>query len=397
MNTNQIDIPKNIRQIGHTLSKDKIYIEDYVMTYIKQLYSEPFDREKLLLLIGRRLNDGEMKYLFIKGVIEVNKRIRECNEILENDNMQEVIKIREDYYDDEDIVGLGIISKNEWFGFDSGIREYFCNSYVGDTIIVYDINEEERVYTYSNIGFVKEKGYYIYYDRNESMQNYMLCMKDGKSIEYGYATTEEVDNTIDEKIRSFTIPKNPVYTSRKMEFNKYKKHFDDDLKKKLKYCSVVMGIVVLLYVCVNKVDQIEQRTKRKAKDLYNVTKEVISQNNDVIEMETTVEDIKGNDNNNDSSKNKVSEENDGGIADFHNKKEENDKELYKETKLDEEDKKKNTDLSNNTNYYIVKKGDALVDISRRIYGTVKKVDAIKRVNDLKDEDKIYIGQRLVMP
>jgi nucleoid-associated protein YgaU len=158
-----------------------------------------------------------------------------------------------------------------------------------------------------------------------------------------------------------------------------------------------MRIVVLLYVCVNKVDQIEHRTKRKAKDLYNVTKEVISQNNDVIEMETTVEDIKGNDNNNDSSKNKVSEENDGGIADFHNKKEENDKELYKATKLDEEDKKKNTDLSNNTNYYIVKKGDALVDISRRIYGTVKKVEAIKRVNDLKDEDKIYIGQRLVMP
>ena len=49
-------IPKNIRQIGHAVAKDKIYIEDYVMTYIKQLSVEPFDGERLLILIGYKKN-----------------------------------------------------------------------------------------------------------------------------------------------------------------------------------------------------------------------------------------------------------------------------------------------------------------------------------------------------
>ena len=49
------------------------------------------------------------------------------------------------------------------------------------------------------------------------------------------------------------------------------------------------------------------------------------------------------------------------------------------------------------NYYIVKKGDALVDISRKMYGTIKKVDSIKRANGIEDENKIYIGQKLWIP
>ena len=40
-------LPKNIRQIGYSLTNEKIYIEDYVMTYIKQLSKEPFDNEKI--------------------------------------------------------------------------------------------------------------------------------------------------------------------------------------------------------------------------------------------------------------------------------------------------------------------------------------------------------------
>jgi len=51
----------------------------------------------------------------------------------------------------------------------------------------------------------------------------------------------------------------------------------------------------------------------------------------------------------------------------------------------------------NANYYIVRKGDALVDISRKMYGTHKKVATIKQANGLEDEDKIFIGQKLLIP
>ena len=60
-------------------------------------------------------------------------------------------------------------------------------------------------------------------------------------------------------------------------------------------------------------------------------------------------------------------------------------------------KEVSTEGSVGAHYYIVKKGDVLVDISRKIYGTHKKVAAIKKANGIVDEDKIFIGQRLLMP
>ena len=41
--------PKNIRQIGVTLPTDKIYIEDYVMTYIKQQAAFGKEQEDILI------------------------------------------------------------------------------------------------------------------------------------------------------------------------------------------------------------------------------------------------------------------------------------------------------------------------------------------------------------
>ena len=47
--------------------------------------------------------------------------------------------------------------------------------------------------------------------------------------------------------------------------------------------------------------------------------------------------------------------------------------------------------------YVVRKGDTLVSISVRRYGTQKKVQQIKQMNNIKDGDQIYPGQKLLMP
>lgn len=402
--SNKVDIPKNIRQIGHALTDNKIYIEDYVMTYLKQMYREPFENEKLLILIGNSLCEDGVNYLFVKGVIELDKDIKKVSEILENETISKITRTKEDFFYDEDIIGLGIISKNEWLGFDEDIRMYFNSGMVGNTVVVYDINEEERLYSYSNIGFVRERGYYIYYDRNECMQNYMLCMKDGKSIEYGYAKTEVVDRTIDEKIRTYAIPKNTVYTSKNIDFNKYKNYFEKKLSKKVRFCSTVICVASILCVGLVKLEKFEEVTRKKAKDLYGITKDVMS-DNDVLEIETVVEDsdeVKKEDKKIDlevdnnvegKTEKKIDEKNDNSNEDeIVNKKRQSTEEKVVNKYVNKENIQ-----SEKINYYIVKKGDALVDISRKIYGTIRKVDSIKKANGLQDEDKIFIGQKLVMP
>ena len=47
--------------------------------------------------------------------------------------------------------------------------------------------------------------------------------------------------------------------------------------------------------------------------------------------------------------------------------------------------------------YTVKSGETLVSISRKVYGTQKLVQRIKKANALSDENQIYPGQKLIIP
>ena len=48
-------------------------------------------------------------------------------------------------------------------------------------------------------------------------------------------------------------------------------------------------------------------------------------------------------------------------------------------------------------YYVVKKGDSLVGISKKIYGNAKKAKKICDLNGIEDMDKIFVGQKLELP
>ena len=216
------------------------------------------------------------------------------------------------------------------------------------------------------------------------MQNYMLCMKDGKSIEYGYSTTEIVDRSIDEKIRSFTIPKSTVYSSKNIDYSKYKDIFTSRWNKKIKYGSLIASMLVVLTVGMVKVDTFEKITKMKAKKFLNKTEEVMKKkNDDLLDIQTIAGGIA-------TEKPVVTEE---PIV--------TDKPLNTETPIITRkpvvNETSKAQVKKKKNFYIVKKGDALVDISRKMYGTIKKVDLIKRANGIEDEDKIYIGQKILIP
>ena len=47
--------------------------------------------------------------------------------------------------------------------------------------------------------------------------------------------------------------------------------------------------------------------------------------------------------------------------------------------------------------YVVKSGDTLTRISVRYYGSSADMSAIMKANDLASPDKIYIGQKLMLP
>ena len=62
----RLKLPKNIRQVGRPDSQIKIYVEDYVVTYINQIAQESPLEERLAILLGDMVLDEESAVVFIQ-------------------------------------------------------------------------------------------------------------------------------------------------------------------------------------------------------------------------------------------------------------------------------------------------------------------------------------------
>jgi len=54
-------------------------------------------------------------------------------------------------------------------------------------------------------------------------------------------------------------------------------------------------------------------------------------------------------------------------------------------------------VQNEVKYYTVQTGDTLADISYKLYKTYTKVNKIMALNNIEDQDLIYVGQKLIVP
>jgi nucleoid-associated protein YgaU len=73
-------------------------------------------------------------------------------------------------------------------------------------------------------------------------------------------------------------------------------------------------------------------------------------------------------------------------------------ELAQEEEKDQKDQKKDVEVSKDeVKYYTVESGDTLAGISYKLYQTYTKVDKIMKLNNIKNQDVIFVGQRLIVP
>ncbi|MDE7211801.1 MAG: LysM peptidoglycan-binding domain-containing protein [Lachnospiraceae bacterium] len=53
--------------------------------------------------------------------------------------------------------------------------------------------------------------------------------------------------------------------------------------------------------------------------------------------------------------------------------------------------------TSNMRFYTVKPGDTLISICRKLYGNLENLEYIKGLNQLNDENLIYVDQELLVP
>lgn len=417
-------MPKNIRQIGQVDISKKIYAEDYVMTYIKQLAEKTTVGERKAVLLGQYIKSEGSRHIFINGAVEIIETVDNKETMFSNEVWSEIYDCIKKYFTNVEIVGWYITKKDGPFDVDEHITKMHLDNFAGQdkTLLVYDaIEKEEAFYFYDKGKLKKQSGYYIYYDRNEEMQNYMVESKESVSTDDGYI------DMATKKIRKVIEAKHDANKQKAM--------------MPLVYTASSLLAVVVLVIGATMVSNYD--SMKDTEDSIAVLSDSVANtmdDNDTSEV-TQVEkvpssieeggkavnedsqsssidntDVQAMIDENEAAKDANTKEDDTETSNDDSKEDTETKDdtvAKNETKEDystsqKEDSPKKEESSNGTKEssqqtmanktkYIVKKGDTLVSISTMMYGTIKGVDLIKERNNIENQDLIYEGQELIIP
>lgn len=133
-------LPWIVRQIGNASGKDRIYIEDYACSFLENCRKEESLLPVRVALYGYALQKGESHIYLIYGVSHIVAE-------LQQGRSQE--QIREMFFPEYELIG-------------------YVNLYAGQTMLENPASQDTS----------GKAGFFIFYENNEAMQNYMIfCNK----------------------------------------------------------------------------------------------------------------------------------------------------------------------------------------------------------------------------
>ena len=178
----RIKPPKNIRQIGMPRGRHKLYVEDYVYTFLHSAAFEGECQKRAAVLLGKSEVSQDIRYTFINGAVNCDDLVFQEDGIVFDENCWEYIyKEIKQYFDGQEIVGwfLGVTG----FPLDltpmveAAHRKYFVGR--DKVLFLSEPAEREDVFFAYEQGILQRKeGYYIYYEKNLTMQEYMISARE---------------------------------------------------------------------------------------------------------------------------------------------------------------------------------------------------------------------------
>jgi len=353
-------LPNNIRQMGAADDGLRIYMEDYVHTYLYQYARSSVNGEKLAVLMGKTNIINGQKTVFISGVIQARftEKIKGV-ETITKQSWKYISEEMEKYFPDLSIVGW-MHSRPSFGAFvtsrDEAYHKKVFNSDSQVFFVVDPVDRIDRFYAMDESGTTMKplKGYFIYYDKNPQMQEYMLenSLVQPKT---DYDEEEGNKNKVSHldaaaKIRSVLASK---------ETEKVRK-----VRNKYAVFTCVSAVFCVLCVLMSlSLASNITRLKKLETEVVSVKESVEMQKE---ETKALAEDISKYD----PVITVMAAENTN-------------------TKEEPVEKEKKT--------YTIKEGDTLVEICRLFYGDDSMLDKIIELNKIDDPDKIYYGTVIELP
>lgn len=382
--------PKNVRQIGNVSDSPKIYVEDYVDTFLNQLCDYNEENAVGAFLVGTQIMIEDQQCVYISGVVQMDELpLKDGEPLVDDTYVKKMREEKEKYFHDGELVGWFLALPGRKAETNENIIKIHEKTFpkTNTVFIIRDTaTKEEMFFAYKYHDLLEIGGHYIYYEKNPDMQNYMIT----KRRQTGMTPSETVEDQAAKNFRSIVREKMEQNTRTKP------RRWTTAVTTLIIVVALVVGVTLLNNYDRMKTAQksLELLAKGEVKeeaiqmvsedviekpDLSEVDAvDVVAENPSEIEQEDVAEagrDDAEQNNTNDTGQTETA----GSIL------EEEAVEASSGAVLCEDD------------FYVVQKGDTLDSISKKVYGDISHVDAICRMNGLQDGNLIFIGQKILLP
>ena len=409
-------LPRNIRQIGNPEKDFRIYMEDYVYTYLHpaQLYGcEIGVFPRMLILVGEIEHFSNRSCAFISGAVQVeNERFPEEVPELNDAAWRRVKKEMQQFFDKCQIVGWVLDIPGNALEITPEIEDMHRTNFLNNFQFFFLMDSKEReeaFYTWKEGRLTRKEGYFIYYEKNPQMQEYMISRRQEHFGEH--PPIEDVD---DEAARTYRAM---MMERKENSFKRHSRIFSYAISSLM--VVALCSVTVLLTGYIRRMDHMEETLTVMSVAMESTEQERVSQPGEVA-VETIssnivpAEDIQGEVQQDPGDimaegqpENVLPEPSGGALAGEQqpeNQEEPNVSATEKpkdetESSYEEETPPVLTEaqVCLQQGYYIVKAGDSLEKVCFKIYGSYDKLEEICRLNGIENQNTIFAGQKITLP
>ena len=382
MKTEQL-LPKNIRQIGSPVGHTKVYIEDYVITFLNSLSMDKNTYVRGAILFGEKKTIEDDTIIYVKGAIEGQNLELDLDETVFNDEVwREIYQQKDRLFPGLEVIGWALLRMGFSVRLNDKIKKTHFENFPGEGKVLYmidDLENEDAFYVYRGQDLARQSGYYIDYDKNPMMQEYLAERREGMKESENYE--KMMENMRDERlIRQFREK-----VSRKTKSSQRKGRFRTFSTAAAVAVMMIMGGTMYYYAQQDQSINFREVVNGAVNTMGKGVKEQVEDKSETTEKTKTVTKVLDTQASTVEKKSTTAVKNTTAAQ-------------ITTAKKTAATAAKKTNASKYKYYkYTVKKGETLVSISRKVYGTQKLVKRIREANALSNQNQIYPGQKLIIP
>ncbi len=413
-------LPKHIKQMGKGGNSPEIYIEDYAEGYLRRLAGNDYADCRVAVLVGEFVKAEGRRYVFIRGAIEAEEVVKNNEICFTSEVWAGVYEKMKRFFPHYEAVGWFLGGPEFATEVNDTIVRIHTDWFGGRDRVLYKIDpvEKEAVFYLYDKGDLKRwPGYCIYYERNEEMQDYLVAGgRPSVDAEYREPVMEELRRQVNknrseepEHPEQEPVQTDPVVTALPERTGATG---SAGRKSPTGHGAGVAVAVALLAIGVLALQEREQNKNRTSPAPTPVPAPVSYMQEGAGEDALQVNANAGGE--------KIPEQKEklsGFEADFiplteapYNPGER--RELTSTPVLStatpvptKEPVRTSTPIPKQVedtdvepmNLYVVQKGDTLAGICKAFYGSTTRMEEIKGINQIPDENWIYAGQELLLP